>query len=213
MLRCYISLMPRKATHKRLQKSIYSARWNGRNALVVELARDYLAHHPNDATVWLCLGHALTKLSRYEEAEQVLSVDLVPEFEKLQPDFWRERGELERQRGNLYEAKECFERALDADVQGEDLYLRVDLGYLALKLGHLTEGEEHFRRTLEDGDFESKGADWYRLGQALRAQGRIEEALDCFKRASTHNPKFRPIVGEIRELEQVLVIRLMRSED
>ncbi len=75
--------MPHKSLHKRLHNSIWNAHWNKQPALVVELARQYLAHHPQDATVWLSLRHALTRLSRYEEAEQALSVELVAEFETL----------------------------------------------------------------------------------------------------------------------------------
>ncbi|BCM93866.1 hypothetical protein IAD21_05761 [Abditibacteriota bacterium] len=205
--------MPRRPQHKRLKKAIWQARWKGQNALVVELSKEYLEHHPHNATVWLCLGHALIYLSRYEEAELALSIELAPGFERLQDDFYSERGELERRRGNLQEAQKWFERALEADAEGSNLYLRVDLGGIALRLGKLDEAEMHFRLALEDGDFESKGADFLRLGQVLRAQNRIDEALDCFRQAASFEPKSRVAKAELKELEQVLLVRLMRDRE
>ncbi|RYX83515.1 tetratricopeptide repeat protein [bacterium] len=203
--------MPRRPLHKRLLNSIHRARWKEQHALVVELSRDYLQKHPEDATVWICLGHALTNLSRYPEAEHALSIELAPGFEALQYIFYRERAELERRRGKLQEAQEWFQRALEADIEGGDLYLRVDLGLTALKLGNLEEAEAHLRLTLEDGDFESKGADYFRLAQVLRAQNRIEESLNYFRQAAAFNPKSKVAKEEVNELEQVLLLRLING--
>lgn len=198
--------MPRKPKHKRLRNSIHQAGWKEQHALVVELSRDYLAHHPHDATVLLTLAKALVQLSRYEEAERILEDELAPGFEILQCLFWRERGVLERRRGQLELAISWFQRALEADATQDDL--RIDLGFLALRLERFEEAENHFRRALEEADFECKGASLFRLGEVLRAQNRIGEAADCFRQAVAFEPKQKIARTRLREAEQVLLLRL-----
>ena len=197
--------------HKRLRNSIYKASWKDEHALVVELAKQYLALHPHGATVWLSLGHALTELSRYEEAEQALTVELAPGFETLQRLFWRERGHLERRRGDLLKARQWLELSLEADSAQEDVFVRVELGHLALRLGALQEAESHFRSALDDGNFESQGADFFRLGEVLVAQNRIEEAVHCLRQAAMFSPKSKIVRTKLRELEQVMLFRLIRE--
>ena len=129
------------------------------------------------------LGVALECLGRLDEAEAALRRAIVS-----RPDFFDAHFNLARvlvARGVLAEALDATQYAAQRQPSHSDLWL--ELGNLQLQLHAPAAAEHSYRRALAQGTTQPALARC-NLGVALRHEGRLEEAVTCFRDAADADP-------------------------
>lgn len=181
---------------------ILDANHAGHPALIVELARRYLTHWPDDVHALRALADALTSLARYPEARAAYDRVLVlAETDAQRGRAYAALGHLARARAEIHEAEAWYRRAIAA--RPEDAGPRIYLGALLATVGRLEDAsvvhEEATRLT--DGAIDEA---WYNLGLVRRARGDYLGALDCFRRTLALDPLDTDAQDALLDIEQVL---------
>ncbi|MFT5432864.1 MAG: tetratricopeptide (TPR) repeat protein [Myxococcota bacterium] len=163
------------------------------------LAASWLVDHPDDFVVVTWLGIVLYKMARYDEAIGLLTgVIERTKSEPLRYLLHLEMGQLERYRGRLDDSEPWFRQAIELDPNDATGYIY--LGASEARQGKLTEAETTHRRGTEC----TAGAvdeSFYNLGVVLRAQGRLEEAADCFRKAIEIDPDYSDFRDALSDIE------------
>lgn len=182
----------------------------GRPDLALELFRECARRAPERAEYHYDLALAYGELRRYDLALAALerSTQLWPNYPEAyhaRGDIYREQGDLEaawreyqqaleikptyaevlnaagallRQQGRVAEAEQYFRRALQVTDLAD---AHLNLGLLLMEQGRHAEAERAFRQVLVSE--RHSVAAWHGLGNALRALGRTEEAIACYRTA------------------------------
>ncbi|WP_197491014.1 tetratricopeptide repeat protein [Planctomyces sp. SH-PL62] len=167
-------------------------------ALTIRVARRYLIDYPDDGVVWMWLGDVLTRMARYEEAEQAIAKAL----EFCPPDLRRnpllKMGYLFDAAGDQGQAAAWYRKAIEADpghAAG-----RIWLGELLARQGRLHEAEDLLRAglTCAKGYIDEANL---QLGFVLRARERFREAAACFREALRLDPERREARHALRDVE------------
>jgi tetratricopeptide (TPR) repeat protein len=140
-----------------------------------------LAEHPRDGALLRVAGRAAMELGLDDAVARLEQAAAVDEND---PDGWRYLGEALAYEGRNAEAAKAFERAL-ALRPGDDAAL-VGLGHVAFAVGRGDESIAHLRRAVEH-DPANAGA-LRALVEALRREGRLEEALETATALAASRP-------------------------
>jgi tetratricopeptide (TPR) repeat protein len=181
---------------------ILDANHAGHPALIIELARRYLSHWPDDVHALRALADALTSLARYPEARAVYERILtLVETDAQRGLAYAALGHLAAARAEVHEAESWYRQAIAA--RPTDGGPRIYLGALLAKVGRLNEASAvHEEATrLTEGPVEEA---WLNLGFVRRAQRDYVAALDCFRRALAIDPLYTDAQDAIVDIEQVL---------
>ena len=159
---------------------------SGQLATAIVLARRALAHHPHNGAAQLYLGMALRDLSRYEEAESLLTPLLADEEPGRRAAVRLQLGILEDRRGNLTAAEHHFQGCIV--LAPNDAGPRVLLGAVYARAGRLHDAEATHREavTCSEGPIDEA---WLNLGLVLRGLERFAEADFCLRKALELDPK------------------------
>ena len=65
---------------------------------------------------------------------------------------------------------------------------------------------KYSRRAVECSDGSIEEA-WLNLGDALRAQGRLDEAKDCYRKAIAIDPKYTIAKKRLKDVERAIQLR------
>jgi len=131
---------------------------------------------PNYPEAYYARGDILREMGDLEAAWEAYQQAL--EIKPTYAEVLNAAGSLLRQQGRAAEAEQYFRRAL-AVTDLADAHL--NLGLLLLEHGRAAEAEQAFRQALVSEP--NSVAAWHGLGNALRALGRSQEALACYRTA------------------------------
>ncbi len=154
----------------------------GRFAKAVELYRNALKLHPDDAQCLFFLGIALFQLRRSAEAVELVrrAIALDPTVAEYHCDLSRFLFALNDFEGAIAASRKAIELRPDFP---EALF---NLGNALCRSGQLEEGIDPYRRAIA---LQSDGSDAVNnLGMALLTLGKIDEAIACFDRILASNP-------------------------
>lgn len=172
---------------KRLWRKLAAA-WGDEEsfACLLYLARLYTERYPKDMSGWVALGSVLYSIASYEEASSALQRAM-----KLSPKgklylVYSQLGHMYRGKGEYRRAEGWYRKAVEAKASVNNL---VFLGACLAKQGKYGEAKRYHRRAIKTGAEEADEA-YYNLGLILRAEGKNEEALECFERAIEIDPKY-----------------------
>jgi predicted O-linked N-acetylglucosamine transferase (SPINDLY family) len=149
----------------------------GRLAPAAESYRALIARNPGHVEAHLNLGNVLHAQGHAAEASTSYARAL-----ELRPDYVEARvnlGNAQRSLGLLTEAVGSYGRALELAPGSAEAHH--NLAIVQLQRGHLRAAEDACRRAVEHRPGYAEG--WVLLGNALREQGRGEEAAHCYRRA------------------------------
>jgi tetratricopeptide (TPR) repeat protein len=215
MVRQVSEVAPR--TRKESVKAALEALRANRPLRAEEICRYYLASNPGSVEHLRLLGHALSKQSRYDEAEQTvrLALSLKPEFPHLHEDL----GSVLALQDRHDEAVPCFERAIrleprltlahkklgqslallgrgrEADAAFEEFFEQQPAkGKVALAMDHLradrkTEAIDTLHSALRENP-DNVDALRCLAGIFMREEGRLSDAEALLRRATTRAPDF-----------------------
>jgi len=167
----------------------------GKLAPAESLLRDYLKRSPNDVAAIRMLAELGTRLSRYEDAEHLLSRAL-----ELTPDFAPARYNLAlvlHRRNRSAEALAHLEQLLAEEPNNP--------GYLSLKAAALSHVGEYagaadlYERLL--GDFPNQPKVWMSYGHALKTLGRRAACEAAYLRAIAQAPTFGEVWWSLANLK------------
>jgi protein O-GlcNAc transferase len=157
----------------------------GRYAEAGQICDDLRAAHPDEPEILHVAG-----LVRFRLGDRDAGVDLLSRALELTPesaDILANLGLMQQEMGNDESALACFAAVID--IAQDDLELRRHVGRLLLKRRDYAGAEAVCREALrlnpESGDLHND------LGFALRPQGKLDEALAAFTRASELKPGSR----------------------
>jgi tetratricopeptide (TPR) repeat protein len=172
-------------------------------ACAFELGKEYLKHYPKHLLAWLMYGITLRRLTHYQEARIALQ-RVIKKSKQWHDVALIEMGHLYRSKGDLKKAANWYRKSVEAFP--EDTPSLIFLGSVLARSGQLKEAEACHRRATEcsEGDIDEA---YFSLGLVLRAQGRYEEALQCFQKALELDPKYHPVKRQMKDLEKVLELR------
>ena len=182
-------------------EQILEAVEEGHPALVVELARRYLATYPDAPWILLQYGIALEDLARYTDAramyERALAVMPADDHGRV----FRQLGSWAQAQGLLDEAEQWYRRAIAATP--EDATACIFLGAMLAKAGRLTDAETMHRQATgcQEGCIDEA---YLNLGYVLRAQERYLEALEAFREAAARDPLDADVQAALADMESVL---------
>jgi len=215
MVRQVSEVAPR--TRKESVKAALEALQANRPLRAEEICRYYLESNPGSVEHLRLLGHALSKQSRYDEAEQTvrLALSLKPEFPHLHEDL----GSVLALQDRHDEAVPCFERAIvleprltlahkklgqslallgrgrEADAAFEEYFEQQPAkGKVALAMDHLradrkTEAIDTLHSALRENP-DNVDALRCLAGIFMREEGRVSDAEALLRRATTRAPDF-----------------------
>lgn len=176
----------------------------GRFADSEAACRNLLAIDPKHTDALHLLGLSLAALGRADAAE---ALRRALALRKKDPGLWLALGNAEARAGNRSAAATAYRGALRAAPGYVPAH--VSLGRLHFDEGRFGEAATALRRAL-DMDRESPFARdpdlWDKLGYALSRQGRISDAVGCFRRALSLDPK------NLGALANLAFARLERGE-
>ena len=156
-------------------------------AATVVLARKALAINPQHAPTLLRLGHALSALANYEEAEMTLRNLLDCCGDARRNAVYCKLGHLFNLRGDYVTAAEWFRKS--CEINPDDATGFIFLGGSLARQGKLIDAEKaHLAATkCADGCIDEA---YHNLGLVLRGQGRLEESRECFAKALALDPEY-----------------------
>jgi tetratricopeptide (TPR) repeat protein len=163
-----------------VENALTDAENAGHPATAVILARELLQIAPEDGLTWVQLGKALGYLSNYGEAEFAFQNALKYCKESQLYLAYLCMGHAWKRRGDYEEALRSCRVALDLMPHDAERYTYV--GSMLQKQGKLAEAEEVHRAGTECKEGCIDEAYHFR-GLALRCQGRLDEARECFEKA------------------------------
>lgn len=205
--------MKKKRTTKQKSRNVIrkadNKAWWG---TVAERARAHLQLYPEEIGVRVHLARALTRLSRFEEANSALDEAFAKASEReiaaWNKVVFTQRGHLEQRRGDYPQAEHWFARAIE--VAPQQTYNHVFLGVLVFQLGEIKRAEEIYRNAIkvcrpEDGD--ALDEIYANLGGVLVAQERYEEAVECFERTLQIDPNYEFAKIRLKDARKLLKMR------
>jgi len=160
----------------------------------LEIARKLVAKDPKDIDALTTLADALMELGRYDEAE-VSFKELYRRFPL--PEVLARLANLAESRGETEEAKKMMLKAEEQARQAEGpkaaAWYHARLGDMAFEAGQIEEAATLYESV-------PQGTDPYHdatagLGRVRAAQGRLEEAIDLYKRAIAIGPDPQMLVA------------------
>lgn len=193
----------KESRQKEISK-IEKAYSRGEFACVIELAEKYLEQYPDSARVLITYGKSLTVFHRYADAEQAIR-KVISITDKLSPEYlhipYNALASIFEGSGNFVEAAKWYRMAHQADPQ-EASYL-IFIGVMHFKSGKLAEAEQSLRAALtcRDGAFDEA---YFNLGSVLVARGRLEEAVECYKKAIELDPKYKEANVRLKDTVKAL---------
>lgn len=145
-----------------------------------EICRNYLDRNPGSVEHLRLLGHALSKQSRYAEAEKTvrLAISIKPDFPHLHEDL----GSVLALQDRHEEAVPCFERAIQLEPRLSLAHKK--LGHSLALLGRGREADTAFEEFFE----QTPGARQVALAMDHLHAGRKDEAVDTLRSALRENP-------------------------
>ncbi|MEM9535611.1 MAG: tetratricopeptide repeat protein [Cyanobacteria bacterium P01_E01_bin.45] len=173
---------------KELFKRIVKADENSETILKIVLIKKYLEKNPDGtARIWAMYARSLIGMGRYEDASSALERAEKMAFENQIQWIVSQRGTLELRRGNIEAAKSYWMSAHQINPK-EASYL-IFAASAECQLGHLQQAEALARRATKctDGCVDEA---WYNLGGYLAAQEQYEEALECYRKATSIDPEY-----------------------
>lgn len=143
----------------------------------------------------LCIETAAiyTELRKFEEAEK-----LCKKIIQLEPYNYQALvclGWIYREKGENLKSLKCLEQAVTIDAQ--DSWGKVELAFTLMKLNELKRAEDLFRELIKTNP--QSYASYAHLGLCLKAQGRLIEAANLFRKALELNPEIDWISQELME--------------
>ena len=167
----------------------------GDNAAAAELLRQAIAAAPHTGDYHNVLGCALTRLEKFEDAEQSLERAIALDN---RAEFHSSLGTLRKSQNRLPEAIAAYREALRLDASVADAHY--NLGNAFRSNGNGEEAAQSFHRALElnAGHFHALAA----LGQMSHAAGRIEEAAEYLKKALAVQPQDTDVLCELGDIWQ-----------
>lgn len=179
---CYeaaIRLNPKHASaHNNFGNALTSLKEHSRAA---DCFREVLRLNPQHIGALTNLGTALTRLNDYTGA-----IELFEQVLKIQPEFTpviNSLGLTYFEQNLTKKALECFERVLQIDP--DDPSAHANIGWVHAKGGRFAQAIPHFKKSLQVRPDASLYAS---MGHTLNYEGRLEEALECFKEGHRLNP-------------------------
>ena len=91
-----------------------------------------------------------------------------------------------RYRGDLKKSQQLYRQALRIHATPA---MHNNYGNLLLQMGNLAEAEREFRLALDDPRYTRQDIAFINLGDVLAAQGRYDEAIAAYRKASLINPR------------------------
>ena len=173
----------------------------GHPALVIELAKRYLAQFPETPWILLLYGSALQDVARYDEARTAYDRALAAMPAADHARVFRQLGSWAQAQGQVLEAEEWYGRAIEALPDDATGYIY--FGGMLAKAGRLQEAETIHRRATActEGCIDEA---YLNLGFVLRAQERYLEALEAFREAAARDPLDGDVQLALEDMEQVL---------
>jgi Flp pilus assembly protein TadD len=176
----------------------------------VELLRRYLRSRPGDGRAWASLGIELSELSRFDEAQDALDRALASGEEGHRRRTYCLLGRMCQYKGAFAEAEAWFRKAIALEPEEATGYIY--LGAMCARLGRLAEAEQLHRQATgcETGCVDEA---YHNLGLVLRAQGRYEEAVECFELALAIDPDYEVERDASQDVVKALRARAEANED
>ena len=191
---------------KQRRKTILDADDKSQYAVVEWLSRSYVQDFPDDAMIWVRRGRTLTMLCRYAEADAAFEVALEHASRKLVPFVWSSRGQSLTRRGQFEGAEHCFRRA--DHLNPNQTYILIPLAHATWMRGDLELAEARFREASSiEGDEQDRDEALFNLGGVLVAQGRLEEAAQCYREALEISPDCEIAQFRLEDVERALELQ------
>jgi tetratricopeptide (TPR) repeat protein len=149
----------------------------------IDVFRSLLEIDPHHAVALNNLGAALSKLSRFQEAEIYFRAAV-----KERPDFveaYSNLGNVTRWRGYFVDSEKALRTALKLNPTHVDA--RVNLGTTLALLNRLREAKGHYNKVLKTQPRNAEAL--FGLGQIASMEGRFDESEKTFKRVLQVSPK------------------------
>lgn len=187
-------------------RDICKAKTSGLVSTVIELCEAYLKDFPqsNPVGVWNFYADALSDSSSYKKARYWYS-KTINELEKLNSKTVRHAycglGKMFERKGNYKNAIIWFKKATDID--SEDATYLIFTGVCYYRLGKINEAQELLRKATlcKEGCIDEA---FYNLGVILGSQRNYQEALICFEKALSIDPKYTLANLGIKDMNQIL---------
>ncbi|MBL8176317.1 MAG: tetratricopeptide repeat protein [Bryobacterales bacterium] len=152
---------------------------------VVARARMLAAADGKDAGNWAMLGDALMEMGEYGAAEDAYQkmVNLQGGLMSYNRIAW-----FRYVTGDVEGALEMMQRAVRNGRPGTEhtAWVLMELGHLYWRVGKWNEAEQAYRASL--GTFGRMHGAWWGLAQVAAARGKLEEAVECAKKAQAMAP-------------------------
>lgn len=163
------------------------------------LSREIYQEFPEKYIFYLDYATALRKLVRYKEAREIL--DIIEGICQEELVFM-----VCREKGHLFRAQNDYQKAVE--INPNDAGNHIFLGSIFARLGEFERAKQCHRTATQC----SKGATdegYLNLGYILRAQGRLEEALECFENALKIDPNYQHAHLAIKDINSAIKFRSM----
>jgi len=173
-------------------------------AATIDLAHRLLQIDPENSLAWLRLGTMLSETAKYDEAEQALRMALCHCSQAKRHLVFGLMGFLFKNRGDYEEAAEWFRAVIDAKPDDADGHIW--LGGVFARKGELIEAEYVYRKATmcKNGCIDEA---YHNLGLVLRAQGKIDEALQCFEKAIAIDPGYKEAKHALADVKAAIGYR------
>ncbi len=190
------------------------ARDADRASVVIEILSRYVARRPDDATAYLFLGEALTRVGDDKAQDVLLAGTTVAPMDRT----WRFQaslGELASLRGERNVAEDWYRKGSESAKGAKTQWLWIERGCNLARTGRLLEAERCYRRaTAIPAIADDRGSEaWLKLGSVLQAQRRYGEATQVLNEALAMSPNSADVQAAIMKqsgIDEVLH-RLHRS--
>ena len=170
-------------------------------AYSVAILRDAVKAEPEAGVFWMLLGTELTSLRRLDEAEKALKRGLALIPTDRRRAAYCQLGECARAARDFRGAEEWHKKAIEAEP--DHTAGHIYLGALYAGMGKLEDAEKAHRDATKCSVRNVDEA-YLNLGFVLRAQGRLDEAKDCFVRALELDPQYDYAREALEDVEKAI---------
>lgn len=186
------------------KKMLVSIRQANEVACLLHYARIFTKHYPEDYYGWAVLGDGLTDFASYREADAALkrALRLAPEYRV--GAVCALVGHLHREKGDHVRAEKWYRRAIKED--GPNTLNLVILGGCLAKQGKFQEAKQCHRKAIKLASDPVDEA-FFNLGLVLRAEGRLQQAADNFRKSLEIDPNYPPAKRALKDVEKVLALK------
>jgi tetratricopeptide (TPR) repeat protein len=186
-----------KPTRKILQKILSNAFDQDSLVTIVIAANKLLEIDPDNSKVLLQLGSALYRMSRFDEAIDVIekAMGYLP-YDRMYLAYLY-MGDVFKCQGKYDEACEWYQKVIEVRPYDTDGYIYQ--GSAFARQGKLVEAERLHRMGIEcdEGCIDEA---YYNLGLVLRAQDKLEEARECFEKTLELDPHFDNVNNQLKDV-------------